>query len=186
MIDSSMILKATFEKIIESINIGIFDLLHTGVALFCDKGFFIYCNKSFLKMYNLPESVIGKHITDYFLTGERGVMSSIRTRKMVICSSQTKNNVWGVSFRYPIQDEQGQLRGVVVESIPSNLDKDKLLALLDTVRNLEMKSYSFSGHREGAGGAGSAYGQPALGSAFRHCELCRTAAGTDGIGTVRL
>ena len=109
MIDSSMILKATFEKIIESINIGIFDLLHTGVALFCDKGFFIYCNKSFLKMYNLPESVIGKHITDYFLTGERGVMSSIRTRKMVICSSQTKNNVWGVSFRYPIQDEQGQL-----------------------------------------------------------------------------
>ena len=111
MIDSSMILKATFEKIIESINIGIFDLLHTGVALFCDKGFFIYCNKSFLKMYNLPESVIGKHITDYFLTGERGVMSSIRTRKMVICSSQTKNNVWGVSFRYPIQDEQGQLRG---------------------------------------------------------------------------
>ena len=89
MIDSSMILKATFEKIIESINIGIFDLLHTGVALFCDKGFFIYCNKSFLKMYNLPESVIGKHITDYFLTGERGVMSSIRTRKMVICSSQT-------------------------------------------------------------------------------------------------
>ena len=223
MIDSSMILKATFEKIIESINIGIFDLLHTGVALFCDKGFFIYCNKSFLKMYNLPESVIGKHITDYFLTGERGVMSSIRTRKMVICSSQTKNNVWGVSFRYPIQDEQGQLRGVVVESIPSNLDKDKLLALLDTVRNLEMKSYSFSeqkeahknsglytfeaiallgaafrvqpgtdsrmrgiGHREGAGGAVSAYGQPALGSAFRHCELCRTAAGTDGIGTVRL
>ena len=51
-------------------------------------------------------------------------MSSIRTRKMVICSSQTKNIVWGVSFRYPIQDEQGQLRGVVVESIPSNLDKD--------------------------------------------------------------
>lgn len=147
-IDSSMILKATFEKIIESINIGIFDLLHTGVALFCDKGFFIYCNKSFLKMYNLPESVIGKHITDYFLTGERGVMSSIRTRKMVICSSQTKNNVWGVSFRYPIQDEQGQLRGVVVESIPSNLDKDKLLALLDTVRNLEMKSYSFSEQKE--------------------------------------
>ena len=99
-------------------------------------------------MYNLPESVIGKHITDYFLTGERGVMSSIRTRKMVICSSQTKNNVWGVSFRYPIQDEQGQLRGVVVESIPSNLDKDKLLALLDTVRNLEMKSYSFSEQKE--------------------------------------
>ena len=72
MIDlSSMILKATFEKIIESINIGIFDLLHTGVALFATKGFFIYCNKSFLKCITFLESVIGKHITDYFLTGER-------------------------------------------------------------------------------------------------------------------
>ena len=99
MIDSSMILKATFEKIIESINIGIFDLLHTGVALFCDKGFFIYCNKSFLKMYNLPESVIGKHITDYFLTGERGVMSSIRTRKMVICS---RISCWPCWIRFAI------------------------------------------------------------------------------------
>ena len=37
MIDSSMILKATFEKIIESINIGIFDLLHTGVLSFATK-----------------------------------------------------------------------------------------------------------------------------------------------------
>lgn len=233
MIDSSMILKATFEKIIESINIGIFDLLHTGVALFCDKGFFIYCNKSFLKMYNLPESVIGKHITDYFLTGERGVMSSIRTRKMVICSSQTKNNVWGVSFRYPIQDEQGQLRGVVVESIPSNLDKDKLLALLDTVRNLEMKSYSFSEQKEahknsglytfeaivgeapcienmrclgrrfafsqepilvcGESGTGKELVAQALHMASQRSDrpfvtvnCAGTAAGTDGIGTVRL
>ena len=67
MIDSSMILKATFEKIIESINIGIFDLRIQVLLSFATKGFFIYCNKSFLKMYNLPESVIGKHITDYFL-----------------------------------------------------------------------------------------------------------------------
>ena len=49
MIDSSMILKATFEKIIESINIGIFDLLHTGVALFCDKGFFTLLQQIFSK-----------------------------------------------------------------------------------------------------------------------------------------
>lgn len=93
-------------------------------------------------MFNLPEEVLGKHINEYFLTGEQGVMSSIRTGKMVICSSQTTTNAYGISFRYPILDESGQLRGVVVESIPANIGKDKLLALLETVRNLEMKSYS--------------------------------------------
>lgn len=142
MLDSSRLSKTTFEKVVENINIGIFDLLHTGVALFSDKGYFLYCNNAFLKMFNLPDEVLGKHITDYFLTGEQGVMSSIRTGKMVICASQTTTNAYGISFRYPILDENGQLRGVVVESIPANIGKDKLLALLDTVRNLEMKSYS--------------------------------------------
>lgn len=140
MIETPLMPETTFEKLIESIHIGIFDLLHTGVALFSDRGYFLYCNKSFLKMFNLPQEVTGKHITDYFLTGEQGVMSSIRSRRMVICSSQTTGNVWGVSFRYPIMDEQGQLRGIVVESIPTHIGKDKLLALLDTVRSLEMKS----------------------------------------------
>lgn len=153
MIESPVMSETTFEKLVESIHVGIFDLLHTGVALFSDQGYFLYCNKSFLKMFNLPADITGKHITDYFLTGEQGVMSSIRSRRMVICSSQTTGNVWGVSFRYPIQDEQGQLRGIVVESIPTHIGKDKLLALLDTVRNLEMRSYSSDPRDVGKSGA---------------------------------
>lgn len=136
------IINASFERIVESFTLGVFDLLHTGVAFFCQKGYFVYCNNSFLQMYSLPKGVIGKHITEYFLTGEQGVMNSIRTRKMVICLSQTTNNVYGVSFRYPIYDYNNIFRGVIVESIPMNLGKEKLVALFKSVRSLEMKSYS--------------------------------------------
>lgn len=133
----------SFEKIAESVNVGIFDLLHTGIALMSATGNFLYCNKAFLEMFNLPKDVIGQHITEYFLTGEQGVMSSIRTRKMVVCSSLTTTNAQGISFRYPLMDRSGKLRGVIVESIPTSIGKDKLLALLETVRNLEVASNYF-------------------------------------------
>ncbi len=148
MSDSPVLFDTTFEKIVESINMGIFDLLHTGIALISDKGVFIYCNKAFLTMFKLPEDIPGKRIADYFLTEEHDMLSSIQTKKMVICSSQTTTNVCGISFRYPIHDSKGQLRGIVVESIPVNtIGKDKLLALLEKVRNLDMKSYS-ADHKE--------------------------------------
>lgn len=140
MSDSCVLFEESFEKIAESVNTNIFELLHTGIALMSAKGYFLYCNKAFLEMFDLTTEVLGKHITDYFITGERGVMSTIRTRKSVICSSLTKTNAHGISFRYPIQDAKGQLCGVVVESIPTSIGKDKLLALLDTVRNLEQQS----------------------------------------------
>ena len=133
----------SFEKIAESASVGIFDLLHTGIALMSETGNFLYCNKAFLEMFNLPNDLIGQHITDYFLTGERGVMSSIRTREMVVCSSLTTTNAQGISFRYPLMDRNGNLRGVIVESIPTSIGKDKLEALLETVRNLEVASNYF-------------------------------------------
>jgi transcriptional regulator with PAS, ATPase and Fis domain len=140
MADSRVLFEESFEKIAESLKTDIFELLHTGIALMSAKGYFLYCNKAFLEMYNLPTDVLGKHITDYFITGERGVMSTIRTRKSVVCSSLTKTNAQGISFRYPIQNAKGHLCGVVVESIPTCIGKDQLLALLDTVRNLEQQS----------------------------------------------
>ena len=108
----------SFEKIAESVNVGIFDLLHTGIALMSATGNFLYCNKAFLEMFNLPKDVIGQHITEYFLTGEQGVMSSIRTRKMVVCSSLTTTNAQGISFRYPLMDRSGKLRGALHMASP--------------------------------------------------------------------
>lgn len=140
MNDTMSLLAESFEKIAGSVNTEIFELLHSGIALMSSEGNFLYCNKAFIDMFNLPQDILGKHITDYFLTGELGVMSTIRTRKMVICSSQTITNAKGISFRYPILDTKGNLRGVVVESISTSIGKDKLLALMDTVRSLELQA----------------------------------------------
>ncbi len=135
--------KASFEKIADYLRSGIFDLLHTGVALFSNRGVFLYCNKSFLEMFGVTEDVIGKNVTDVFITGERGVMDVIRTEKPVISSSLTVNNEQGISFRYPVHDG-GRLCGVVIECIPLSLGREKLQTLMETVHNLEEAAQHFA------------------------------------------
>lgn len=130
-------------KLAESVYTGVFEMLHTGIALLTKEGDFLYANKAFLEMFNMPEDFKGRHVSEFFLTSEQGVMQTIRTRKMTICSSVTKNNAQGVSFRYPLLDAKGNLFGVIIESITTSIDKDKLLSLLDTVRNLEEKADYF-------------------------------------------
>ena len=133
----------SFEKIAESVSTGIFDLLHTGVALMSESGNFLYCNKAFLEMYNLSPDIIGRHVTEVFVTGEQGLMNCIHTREAIVSSSLTVNNEVGISFRYPVKDSNGKLRGAVIESISTDLGKEKLHTLMETVRNLEEDSQYF-------------------------------------------
>lgn len=132
-----------FERFAEGLHVGLFDLLHTGVALLSNKGVFLYCNKAFLEMFGFTNDVIGKSVTDVFITGERGVMDVIRTEKPVISSSLTVKNEQGISFRYPIHSQSGELCGVVIESIPLSLGKEKLQMLMDTIHNLEEAAQHF-------------------------------------------
>lgn len=132
-----------FERFAEGLHFGLFDLLHTGVALLSKKGVFLYCNKAFLEMFGFSNDVIGKSVTDVFITGERGVMDVIRTEKPVISSSLTVKNERGISFRYPIHSSNGELCGVVIESIPLSLGKEKLQMLMDTIHNLEEAAQHF-------------------------------------------
>lgn len=122
---------------------GVFELLHSGIALLSREGDFMYANRAFLKMFNLPPDIRGAHVSEYFLTAEQGVMTTIRTRKMTLCSSETKEHAQGVSFRYPILDDKGSLLGVIIESISADIDKEKLLTLLNTIRNLEEQADYF-------------------------------------------
>lgn len=131
------------EELAESSCIGVFELLHTGISILCAKGDFLYANKAFLEMFNLPCDIRGKHVSELFLTSEQGVMTTIRTRKTTICSSVTYSNAQGVSFRYPLLDANGELLGVIIESISTSIGKDKLLDLLNTVRGLEEKADYF-------------------------------------------
>ena len=59
MTDSCVLFAESFEKIAESVNTNIFELLHTGIALMSAKGYFLYCNKAFLEMFDLTTDVLG-------------------------------------------------------------------------------------------------------------------------------
>lgn len=128
------------EDLAQSQSTKVFEFLHTGIALLSVQGVFLYSNKAFMDMFGFTESIVGKHVSELFLTSEQGVMKTIRTREMTVCSSITSDNSQGVSFRYPILNENKELLGVVIEAIPVNIDKDKLLNLLGTIRNLEEKA----------------------------------------------
>lgn len=94
-------------------------------------------------MFNLPSDIRGKHVTDFFLTAEQGVMTTIRTRKPTFCSSLTTTDAQGISFRYPLLDDKGKLYGVIIESISPSIGPNRMQKFLDTIHDLEEKSNYF-------------------------------------------
>ena len=96
-------------------------------------------------MLGLPDDIRGQHVSDFFLTAEQGVMRAIRTRKITINSSITRDNAQGVSFRYPVLDANNNLLGIIIESISTRLGKDALLSLQETIRHLEEKTHYLEG-----------------------------------------
>ncbi len=142
MDDAQISMDRTFEKILESIRSGLFDVLHTGVAFFSETGRFVYCNRAFRRMFKLPEDVADKPVTDYFPTGDAGEVSSLRTGKMVVCTSPGNPNAGSVLFRYPIYDQDEKFRGVLVETVSLTMGKDGLLNRLEGMRDLEMQPVS--------------------------------------------
>ncbi len=131
---------ASLEDLAQSPHAHTFDLLHTGVAVLSAQGIFLYANPAFMEMFGFVKSILGHHVSELFLTSEQGVMEAIRTKEMTLCTSVTADNSQGVSFRYPILNAQGELLGVIIEAIPTNTGKDKLLSLLSTIKNLEEKA----------------------------------------------
>jgi PAS domain S-box-containing protein len=130
----------SLEALAKSYYVKIFDFLHTGVGILSAEGIFLYTNEAFEDLFGFKENIVGSHVSEIFLTSEQGVMEAIRTRTMTICSSITKDNAQGVSFRYPIEDADGKLLGVIVEAIPTKIGRGRLANLLNTVKNLEEKA----------------------------------------------
>ena len=131
---------ASLEELADSRYTEIFELLHMGIALLSDQGVFLYANRAFMELFGFAEDIRGHHVSQLFLTSEQGVMEAIRTREMTVCSSITANNSQGVSFRYPLLDAGGDLLGIIIEAVPTNIDRDKLGNLLSTIKNLEEKA----------------------------------------------
>ena len=141
--------KIPYEQIVSSIKLGIFEWLHIAVALISENMEFLYCNKSFIKMYGLPDEVVGKRVDDYLLTDRNGMMESLRQHKVAVCLNQDRSDVYGISMSYPIYDSKHVYRGVFVETVPMTSGKDTLSELMDSMRTVELKTYSNTTSRRG-------------------------------------
>ena len=139
--------KIPYEQIVSSIKLGIFEWLHIAVALISENMEFLYCNKSFIKMYGLPEDVTGKRVDDYLLTDRSGMMESLKRHKVAVTLNQACSDVYGISMSYPIYDSKQMYRGVFVETVPMTAGKDTLSELMDSMRTVELKTYSNSSTR---------------------------------------
>lgn len=137
-----VIFDAPYEKVMESVRLGLFDLLHTGVAIINSKGVFGYCNRAFIKMYALPDEVKGRHVKDFFFVNEKDFAKNMRERKMVITLGESTNHIYGVLLNYAIYNLDMEFCGVAIESIPCNLSREKLTDLLDSMKTLEMKAWN--------------------------------------------
>ena len=88
-------------RLASSVDTRVFEMLHTGIALLSREGNFLYANKAYMEMYNLTNEVLGRHVSEFFLTSEQGVMNTIRTRKMTLCWRLPSESSAGTSFSSP-------------------------------------------------------------------------------------
>lgn len=142
MSETPVIFKNPYKSVIETMKMGVFDLLHTGVAFINAKGVFEYCNAAFLRMYALPRDVIGRNAREFFMVDTENLADHMQSQKMTITLGQSANHIFGVLFSYPVYNQFMEFCGVAIESIPNNLDAEKLGTLLESMRSLEMKTFS--------------------------------------------
>lgn len=142
MTDSHVIFNTPYEKVMESMRLGFFDLLHTGVSLLDKNGNFGYCNAAFIRMYGLPDDVVGRNVKEFFLVNDDDFVRHLFERKMVISIGESTNHVCGVLFSYVIYDDNREFCGFAIESIPCDLSREKLGELIESMQSLEMKTIS--------------------------------------------
>lgn len=132
----------SYEKVMDGVRLGFFDILHSGVSIVDKYGNFRYCNRAFAKMYGLPDNVVGRNMREFFPIAEESLENSPHERKMVISLDDSGSRVSGILFNYRIYDCGKKFCGMLIESIPCDLGREKLPDLLDSMHTLEMKSFS--------------------------------------------
>jgi len=133
-----------YEQVIQSIQLGVFEHLHMACALLSKEGSFIYCNKAFMTMYNLKPDVTSININDSLIIGKLDITSCLKNHKVVVTFSQSHSESYGIAMSYPVYDSAHELKGAFVEIIPMGTDKTALSTLVESMRHVEMKTYSSS------------------------------------------
>lgn len=141
MIQNHVLRAASYEQVMASVKMGFFDILHTGFSLIDKQGNFSYCNPAFIHMYDLPPNVIGRKVREFFPVEEGSVLNNRQDHKMAVSLEESTNRVCGIIFNYSIYDHNKEFCGMVIESVPCNLGKERLPELLESMDTLEMTSF---------------------------------------------
>lgn len=132
----------TYEKVMEGVRLGFFDILHSGVSLVDKHGNFTYSNRTFVKMYGLPENVVGRNMREFFPIMEDSFENGLHECKIAISLDESENRVSVILFNYNLYDKDNKFCGMLIEGIPCNLAREKLPDILESMHTLEMKSFS--------------------------------------------
>lgn len=129
------------------VNREILSPLHSGIAIFDARAKLMFANATYKKMYHLKDDCIGLDAVGFFLTARQGIMEVLRTGKANSCASVTINGLYGVTYRWPLMDRQGQVAGCMTENISVSPLKDKIhkmQAIIDELDHYSTYSTTFN------------------------------------------
>ena len=119
------------------------DLFHVGILLISTDGIIRYMNKAYVEMHGLTnEECVGKRVIDLFDTAGEGCMKVLQTQKYSMGESHSCKGVRGINFRYPVYDSN-DLAGCLVETIFTDINKDKMLDLMQSFNELQQKADNY-------------------------------------------
>ncbi|WP_298033123.1 sigma 54-interacting transcriptional regulator [uncultured Desulfovibrio sp.] len=128
-----------------SINTDVLTPLHTGIAIFDKNALLVFANEAYLQMYNLTgKEYIGISAKDLFVTATQGIMEVLKTGENNSCTSVTVDGFYGVTYRFPIRNEVGEIIGCITENISVALDKTRINEIRRIINELETQGSPFS------------------------------------------
>lgn len=129
------------EYIFSSENLlNILDVFHCGIAIHSADGLYLYANKAYKNMFKMTDSEpIGRHVCDYFDTGEQGMMTAIKTKTENMGVTIAKDGTYGIAYRIPILDRKNSLICAVAETIITGYDRNKINFFKKSIEELQKK-----------------------------------------------
>lgn len=128
-----------------NINTDVLEPLHTGIAIFDKNASLVFANEAYLQMYNLSsKDYIGLSAGDLFVTAPQGIMEVLRTGKNNSCTSVTVDGLYGVTYRFSIRNDAGEIVGCMTENISVALDKTRIGEIQRIIGELESQENSLS------------------------------------------
>lgn len=116
------------------------DLFHVGILLISTDGIIRYANKAYVEMHGLTdEECVGKPVLEMFDTADKGCIKVLQTQEYSMGESHSCKGVRGINFRYPVYDAD-DLAGCLVETIFTDINKDKMLSLMHSFNELQQKA----------------------------------------------